>query len=98
MSVAWMISRSFSASVTRVAPQILDPRPQPDVHRRRVLRLQATHRVERGRQVQRTPLEQPLTSKDRPVELTLAELHTVKRSTRAGAALPAASRTRTVSV
>ena len=44
------------------------------------------------------PLEQALAREQGAVELTLAEDHTVKRSTRAGAALPAASRTRTVSV
>ena len=56
------------------------------------------HRVERVRDRGLAPLEQALAGEQRAVELTLAELHTEKRSTRTGAALPAASRTRTVSV
>ena len=57
----------------RVALEALQPRPQPDVHRRRVLRLQAAHALERPRDRERRALEQHLAGEQRAVELALGQ-------------------------
>jgi hypothetical protein len=57
----------------RVALEAVEPRPQPDVHRRRVLRLDTPDPPERLRQRVPGALEQQLAGEQRPVELLLAE-------------------------
>jgi hypothetical protein len=59
----------------RVTAEVRDPGPQPDVHRRRVLGLQRAHRVERVRDRERPPFEQPLARQQRAVELPLRQDH-----------------------
>ncbi len=71
----------------RVPLEVLDARPEPDVHRRRVLRLQAAHRVERLGNRDRPPLEKALASEQGTVESARAQHYTENRSVRA-AALP----------
>jgi hypothetical protein len=56
-----------------VALEPLDPTPQADVHRGRVLRLQAAHALERGGQAQRRPFEQQLAREQGAVELALGQ-------------------------
>jgi hypothetical protein len=57
----------------RVALQALDARPQPDVHRRRVLRLQATHSFQRARQRGPRPLEEKLAREQGAVQISCAQ-------------------------
>jgi len=65
----------------RIALEVLQARPQADVHRRRVLRLDASDLLERPRQRHDGALEQPLASQQCAVELPLAErLHRVQFS------------------
>ena len=56
-----------------VALEAREARPQPDVHRRRVLRLQAAHALEHARRCEVAALEQQLAGEQRPVEVALAE-------------------------
>jgi hypothetical protein len=53
--------------------EALEPRPQPHVHRRRVLRLDPAHALERLRNARAAALEQQLAREQRPVELALGE-------------------------
>jgi hypothetical protein len=57
----------------RTALELRHPRPQPDVHRRRVLRLQAADSGDRLRDWGGRGLEQPLAREHRAVELARAE-------------------------
>ena len=52
----------------RVALEAGDPRPQPEVHRRRVLRLQPAHPLEHARGRQAGALQQPLAGEQRSIE------------------------------
>src|SRR5215211_2733246 len=60
---------SSSSSPSRAALEAGEPRPQSDVHRRRVLRLDAGDPLERRRQRQLAALEQQLAREQRAVEL-----------------------------
>jgi hypothetical protein len=64
----------------RISLEAGDARPQPDVHRRRVLRLECPHPLERLRQGELLALEQQLAGEQRPVQRPLAEeiLRTVR--------------------
>jgi hypothetical protein len=57
----------------RVAIEALEPRPQSDVRRGRILRLQASDLLDRPRQPLRAPLEQELAGQEHPVQLTTGE-------------------------
>ena len=57
----------------RVALQALDTRPEPDIHRRRVLRLEPAHALEHAWQGRAHSLEQQLPREQRPVQLPLGE-------------------------
>jgi hypothetical protein len=72
MSVAWTMLLLQRAG-QRVAVELGHPRPQPDVHRRRVLRLQPADGVQRRRDRAARRLEQPLAREHRAVELALGE-------------------------
>jgi hypothetical protein len=51
----------------------LEPRPEPDVHRRGVLGLNSSDPLERTRDRYPAPLEQELTRQQCPVQLALCE-------------------------
>src|SRR5215472_14718369 len=57
----------------RLALEPLEARPERDVRRRRVLRLDAAHPLDRPRQRQARALEQQLSRQHRTVELALRE-------------------------
>jgi hypothetical protein len=73
MSVACTAERRSSARVTCSRSSPLQARPQPDVHRWRVLRLQRAHALERPRDRRAPAFEQELAREQRAVELALAE-------------------------
>ena len=56
-----------------VALEPLDPRPEPDVHRRRVLRLEPAHPLEHARQRRAHALEQHLPREERAVQLAFCQ-------------------------
>jgi hypothetical protein len=56
-----------------VALEAVEPRPQPDVHRRRVLRLQPTDALQGTGQRHAQPLEQQLARQQGAVELAPGE-------------------------
>ena len=62
-------SAPSSARKRRVALQALGARPEADVHRRRVLRLQAARPLEHAGQRLAAALEQALAREDRAIEL-----------------------------
>ena len=68
-----MTRRSSSARVSVVAAEPGQPRPQPDVARRRVLRLEAADLLDRLGDGQRRALEQQLAGEERAVEVALGE-------------------------
>ena len=72
-SVACTTSRRSSAPRHVVPREPAHARPRADVHRRRVLRLDPAHRVERVRQRQVERLEQALAREQRPVQVALGE-------------------------
>ncbi len=55
------------------ALEALDPRPEPDVHRRGVLRLEAGHALERPGQGERFPPEEQLAGEQSAIQLTPRE-------------------------
>ena len=73
ISVAWTTVLRSSARVSAGAREPVEPRPQPDVHRRRVLRLDPADALERARDRHPAPLEQQLPREQGPVQLTLGE-------------------------
>jgi hypothetical protein len=56
-----------------IALEPLEPRPEADVHRRRVLRLEAADALERTRKRLAAALQQQLASEHRAIELALRE-------------------------
>jgi hypothetical protein len=68
-----------------------EPRPQPDVHRRRVLGLDAADRFQRARQRHPRSLEQELAGEQRAVELSPRERLHARQCARSGAQSRAAT-------
>jgi hypothetical protein len=64
----------------RVPFEALEPRPEPDVHRRRVLGLDPADPFERPWDRQRGPLEQELAREQGAIQLTLGEDAVHRRS------------------
>jgi hypothetical protein len=60
-----------------VAVELAHARPQADIHRRRVLRLNATHLFQDARDRQAERLEQPLPGQQSAVELALGDHGTI---------------------
>ena len=55
------------------AIEVRDAGPEPDVHRRCVLRLEPTHPLKRGGDVERHPVQQQLAREQRPMQIAPGE-------------------------
>ena len=66
-------SAPMQGPVEVAAAEAVETRPQADVRRRRVLRLDATHPFHRHRQAAAVPVQQSLPREHRPVQLALRE-------------------------
>ena len=73
MRVPWTTVPRSSARVSCVALEALEPRPEPDVHRGRVLRLDPADPVEGLRDWRPRALEQQLAREQGTVQLALGE-------------------------
>ena len=73
MSVAWTTTRSSRAFVRSAALEARESGPEPDVARRRVLRLQPADLLDGLLDAERRSFEEELTCEERPIQGALGQ-------------------------